>query len=230
VIWVTFRVFPGLTFRFSSSMVPGLEYLGITGSATVGAGGGAVPEALAGILVANTAHLLSALVLYRLGLVVWRDQTLSFVAAILHIISPAGLFLSAPYAESSCALFTFAGYLFFALGCRAEQRPTSRDGYTVLAGILFGLATAFRSNGILNGIPFAWEVLRHLPRLHQRPVDTVRRLLALGVGGVCVAAGSIVPQAVAYLRFCSGASGVDPRPWCQGYLPSIYTFVQQHYW
>jgi phosphatidylinositol glycan class V len=152
------------------------------------------------------------------------------VAALLHIISPAGLFLSAPYAESSFALLSFTGYLLFALSCRAEQRPWCRDLYTVSAGILFGLATAFRSNGILNGIPFAWEVLRHLPRLSQRPTDTLRRLLALGVGGVFVAAGSLGPQAVAYLRFCSGTSAAPPRPWCQGYLPSIYTFVQQHYW
>lgn len=169
--------------------------------------------------------------LYRLGHLVWRhNQTLALVAALLHVLSPAGLFLSAPYAESSCALFTFAGYLAFALSCRAESRPLVRDLYVVAAGVLFGLATAFRSNGILNGIPFAWAVLRCLPNLPRRPVDTVRRLAALGVGGVCVAAGSVGPQAVAWFRFCSGASGGEVRPWCGGYLPSIYTFVQEHYW
>lgn len=209
-------------------MSPGLERLGVVGSSA--AEGGAVPEAVAGIAVANAAHLLSALVLYRLGQVVWRDQTLSLVAALLHVVSPAGLFLSAPYAESSFALLSFSGYLLFALGCRAEHRPTRRDLYTILSGIFFGLATAFRSNGILNGVPFAWEVLRNLPRLSQRPTDTLRRLSALGVGGVCVAAGSLGPQAAAYLRFCSGASGPEGRPWCQGYVPSIYTFVQSHYW
>jgi phosphatidylinositol glycan class V len=206
----------------------GLELIGLKGPSAPE--GGLFPEALAGIVVANTAHLLSTLVLYRLGWVVWRDQTLSLVAALLHIISPAGLFLSAPYAESSFALLAFSGYLLFALSCRAERQPTRRDLYTVLAGVLFGLATAFRSNGILNGIPFAWEVLRNLPRLPRHPTDTSRRLVALGVGGVCVAAGSLGPQAVAYLSFCSGTSGAPPRPWCHGYLPSIYTFVQQHYW
>ncbi|KAK4151926.1 GPI mannosyltransferase 2 [Chaetomidium leptoderma] len=210
-------------------LLRGLEHLGIV-SPSAADEGGVVPEALAGIAVANTAHLLSALVLYRLGQVVWRDQTLSLVAALLHIFSPAGLFLSAPYAESSFALLSFSGYLLFALGCRAERSPTRRDLYTVLAGVLFGLATAFRSNGLLNGAPFAWEVVRHLPNLPRRPTDTLRRLVALGVGGVCVAAGSIGPQAAAYLRFCSGASGAVPRPWCQGYLPSIYTFVQERYW
>ncbi|KXX76955.1 GPI mannosyltransferase 2 [Madurella mycetomatis] len=212
------------------ALVKGLEYLGIAGPSAAQEGQGAVPEALAGIVVANAAHLLSTLVLYRLGQLVWRDRPLSLVAAILHILSPAGLFLSAPYTESSFALLSFSGYLLFALSCRAERSPTSRDIYVILAGILFGLASTFRSNGILNGIPFAWEVLCHLPKLHRRPSDTLRRLLALGVGGVGVAAGSIVPQALAYLRFCSGTSGVEPRPWCRAYLPSIYTFVQRHYW
>ncbi|KAL2020396.1 hypothetical protein VTK56DRAFT_8439 [Thermocarpiscus australiensis] len=211
-------------------LVSGLEYLGISGSSASEVGGGAVREALVAIIVANTSHLLAVFVLYRLGQLVWRDKTLSLVAAVLHIISPAGLFLSTPYAESSFALLSFSGYLLFALGCRAKQRPVYRDLYTVLAGVLFGLATAFRSNGILNGIPFAWEVLRLLPVLPRHSLDTVRRLLALGIGGVFVAAGTIGPQAVAYLRFCSGTPGAQPRPWCRGYLPSIYTFVQQHYW
>ncbi|KAH6640619.1 GPI mannosyltransferase 2 [Chaetomium tenue] len=227
------------------TLLRGLEYVGIIDAPVPEGGGALVAEALAGILVANTAHLLSALVLYRLGQVVWRDQTLSLVAALLHVISPAGLFLSAPYSESSFALLAFSGYLLFALGCRAEgnnnssDSPTRRDLYTISAGVLFGAATAFRSNGLLNGAPFAWEVLRHLPAFVRRPtaIDTLRRLAALGVGGAAVAAGSLGPQAAAYLRYCipSGASGGEenlllPRPWCQGYLPSIFTFVQQHYW
>ena len=208
-----------------------------------------------GILLANAFHLLSAIVLYRLGLLVWRDHSkralLSLLGAVLHVISPAGLFLSAPYAESSCSLFSFAGYLLYARSCLAGK-PVARDAYLVLAGVSFGIATAFRSNGILNGIPFAWEFYQALPRFARslistsgrggpeqtqalRSMDAVRRLLALGLGGVAVAAGSIVPQAVAYQRFCSDASSISAeavsrRPWCQGYVPSIYTFVQQHYW
>lgn len=194
------------------------------------AGGRPVPEAIAGIAIVNTAHLLAAFVLYRLGQVIWRDRALSLAAALVHIISPAGLFLSTPYAESSYALLSFSGFLFFALSCRAEGSPTRRDLYTIAAGALFGLATAFRSNGILNGLPFALEVVRHLPVLPKRPFDTLRRLLALGMGGLLVAVGSLGPQTVAYLRFCSDSSGASPRPWCHGYLPSIFTFVQQHYW
>ena len=39
----------------------------------------------------------------------------------------------------------------------------------------------------------------------------------------------IALQVWAYLRFCVHA-GDGARPWCSWMLPSIYTFVQQHYW
>lgn len=183
-----------------------------------------------GILVANASHLVSVLILYRLGKVVFHDSRLALVAASLHIFSPAGLFLSAPYAESTCSLLSFAGNLLFAESCQKHRRPASRDALILLAGVSFGLATAFRSNGILNGILFAWQFCEQLARLAQHPADAIRRLVVLGIGGLCVAGGSIGPQLVAYLRYCSTSPEADLRPWCHGYMPSIYTFVQQHYW
>ncbi|KAK0708276.1 GPI mannosyltransferase 2, partial [Lasiosphaeris hirsuta] len=216
----------------------------------------ALLETLVGVVVANASHLLSTVVLYRLGLFVWRPahhpqgSLLALIAALLHVISPAGLFLSAPYAESSFALFSFTGYFLYARSCLSSG-PWSRDGFVVLAGLFFGLATAFRSNGILNGVPFAWEFLELLlsftsalfiGRSHRPTAavaDTFRRLAALGIGGVAVAAGSLIPQAVAYQQFCSGSSDAEApggdalqprRPWCEDYFPSIYAFVQQHYW
>lgn len=187
-------------------------------------------QPLVGILVANASHLLSVLVLYRLGQVVFRDARLALVAASLHIFSPAGLFLSAPYAESSFSLLSFTGHLLFAESCRNGRRPGSRDALILLAGISFGLATLFRSNGILNGVLFAWQFAQQLARLVRHPTAAIRSLIVLGIGGLCVAAGSIGPQLVAYWRFCSSAPEANLRPWCQSYLPSIYTFVQEHYW
>ncbi len=188
------------------------------------------PTVLA-IIVSHLSHLLSALVLYRLGTLVWRDGRLAFIAACLHILSPAGLFLSAPYTESSFSLFSFIGYYLFARGCLEDDTSVYGGLLQLAAGVFFGLATVFRSNGILNGILFASEALRVLGNLVRRPqFPTLTRLLFLGVGGVCVAAGSVVPQSVAYLRYCSGPSEAGLRPWCTRLVPSIYAFVQEHYW
>lgn len=179
--------------------------------------------------MANVSHLLSALVLNSLGQLVLGDAKLALVGALLHVLSPAGLFLSAPYAEATFSLLSFAGYLVYAKSCLA-QRPATRDVQLILAGVLFGLATTFRSNGILNGIPFAYEFYQQVWVLSRRPVDAVRRLVVLGIGGLCVALGSIIPQFIAYQRFCTDPSATQLRPWCGSMLMSIYAFVQVHYW
>ncbi|KAL2119659.1 hypothetical protein VTJ04DRAFT_6620 [Mycothermus thermophilus] len=204
-----------------------------------------LPESLIAITTANTAHLLSAFILHRLGALLFPRQQqhpspIPLIAALLHILSPAGLFLSAPYSESSFALLSFVGYLLFALAHHHQHDGARRDAYTLAAGVVFGAATVFRSNGVLNGLLFAWEGARILPGLGRRNVSVrervgvVRRLVVLGIAGVCVALGTVVPQAVAYRRFCLSGSGdgegKEVREWCGRWVPSIYAFVQAYYW
>ncbi|KAK3401573.1 GPI mannosyltransferase 2 [Sordaria brevicollis] len=271
----------------------------------------ALAEAVTAVLLSNISHLLASLVLYHLTLLLplsscisspQKQRKLALLTSVLFIFSPAGLFLSAPYAESSCALFSFLGWWFYARSCLSDGASSTfgHDGKVgsssltlkgdlnvLLAGLSFGIATLFRTNGILNGLPFAWEVLTifsvfitsggKIPLL-----KTLRRLIALLLGGIFVAMGSIVPQTVAWMRYCPsgslwllnkflssssggggvevsetsdvsgsggyGASGVgagvsadggaleglvareEAREWCAAVVPSIYTFVQEHYW
>ncbi|KAK8045614.1 GPI mannosyltransferase 2 [Apiospora rasikravindrae] len=190
-------------------------------------------EPLVGICIAHASHLLSVLVLYRLGLRIGKDPQTSFVAALLHILSPAGIFLSAPYQESPFALLSFLGYLLLAHGCLGQSRSIRKDAAIVTSGIVFGLATLFRSNGLLSGVSFAVFALAELHRLvtTSMSLGNLRRLAALGIGGVAVAMGSLVPQTLAYQTFCTESSVTATlRPWCQKTLPSIYTFVQEKYW
>ncbi|KAI0477609.1 glycosyltransferase family 76 protein [Xylariaceae sp. FL0804] len=192
-------------------------------------------EALAGIVIAHVSHLLSVLVLHQLGLVVWRAPRLALVAALLHLVSPAGIFLSAPYNESPYALLSFLGYLLFAKGVLGEEGRRSaaaaaaHDASLVAAGLCFGLAVLFRSNGLLNGVLFAGELGREILR-SRFSWSSVRRQLVLVVGGSAVAAGFLLPQVVAYRTFCLGTSSDETRSWCTRRLPSIYSFVQEHYW
>ena len=192
------------------------------------------------VLVAHVAHLAAVLTLYRLTLTVFGDgrrKGYAYVTAILHIFSPAGIFLSAPYAEALCAFLSFAGYLFYAkavAGGHSDQR-LPRNLSRLLSGAAFGLATSVRSNGILNGILFledafviAITVVRTGPT-----VRSIKSLTSTGLGGVLIGAGLVVPQWVAYGQYCR----LDPelgtgstRPWCQETIPSMYTFVQRHYW
>ncbi|EGY14243.1 GPI mannosyltransferase [Verticillium dahliae VdLs.17] len=189
-------------------------------------------EAAIAIFVSHAAHFAAVFTLYELVQTVWGPQRhLPLISALMHILSPAGLFLSAPYAESSFALLSFVGYLLLAKASQTSRSHLSRTGLQLLAGAVFGISTTFRSNGILNGLPFAAEcalvVLQPFFDANSQIPD-VLSLVGPLLGGILVAAGSIVPQTIAYARYCPGAS--EPRPWCANALPSIYNFVQAHYW
>lgn len=195
-------------------------------------------EHVAGIIIAHAAHGLSVLVLYCLGCAIFsgrKGRMLAFIAACLHIFSPAGLFLSAPYGESTYALLSFTGYFLFVQSFSPSGASTSlKDALIPLAGILCGLATTVRSNGILNGLLFLEEAIRALYSLTGAiTFAKFRRLLAVGVAGICTALGFVVPQYIAYRDFCINYpfTGHDePSIWCRRTLPSISSFVQDHYW
>ncbi|KAH6685062.1 mannosyltransferase [Plectosphaerella plurivora] len=197
-------------------------------------------EAAIGIIIAHASHWGAVWALYQLTCVLFgvRDkatgrssaQDLAFFAALLHIISPAGVFLSAGYQEAPFAFLSFLGYLLVAKGHRDSGTFLQTTGLQVAAGCVFGLATVFRSNGILHGIPFAAECLRVVvtPLIAgENPLPHVVSLLGPIVGGLLVASGSVIPQAVAYKRYCGSP---ESPPWCDSAIPSIYTYVQEHYW
>lgn len=184
-------------------------------------------EPLAGILLSNISHLLTALVLYKLTLLLSRSAKIALLSSVLCIISPGGLFLSAPCGESMCSFFSFLGALLFAL---RYQSKTLGGLYVVAAGASFGIATLVRSNALAYGLLFAAETLRTAWQFLQKPSASRFVHLGLtGLGGVLVACGSIVPQYMAWRVYCDAENGLV-RPWCSNTLPSIYTFVQDYYW
>lgn len=176
------------------------------------------------------------MVLFRLSTCFFpspRHAGFCLATALVHLLSPAGLFLSAPYAESACALMTFTGQLLFVQSQRQGRYASDRwqDLSLVASGIAFGLATTLRSNGILNGILLLLEAL-DLSRqvVLQRKFVCLPRLVAAGLGGLAVALGFVYPQYLAYIEYCVNPVPALQRPWCEKTIPSIYTFVQSHYW
>ncbi|KAI9884673.1 MAG: hypothetical protein M1823_003556 [Watsoniomyces obsoletus] len=186
------------------------------------------------VALAHLSHLLAVVLLYHLTLVVFRNQRgkdVAFLAASLHILSPAGPFLSAPYGESLFAALSFFGLWLYALSL-SKGSGLGSDALVVLSGLIFGLSVTVRSNGILNGLFFLYDVVHRIglpPTRLGRMVST--RTLALGLAGLAVLMGGLIPQAIAYAQFCQDQkmSGL-PRPWCSNTIPSIYTWVQMHYW
>ena len=199
------------------------------------------PEALAAIILAHVFHLLSVLMLYELTLITCvkrtttRDPSFSFLTASLHIISPAGMFLSAPYAESSFSFLSFAGYYFYAKAMlmHGEGRESQRDLYILLSGVVFGIATTFRGNGLLSGLLLVWDALSCGTKILRsiNIASDIRHLLTVSMSGLLMACIAITPQYLAYGEYCVRRTAYsDKRPWCAYWPPSIYHWVQRHYW
>lgn len=192
--------------------------------------------ALTAVVLSHIVHYLSVLALYRLTLNVFGHQTapqrlLACGSAALHIISPAGAFLSAPYGESLFSFLNLSGFYIYSSALHDDRigKRYFRDVKVLTSAVLFAAATMVRSNGILSGFLFAYDALILAWRI-MSDGPSVRVLARLGVtilGGCVVAVGMVWPQFVAYTTYCT--EGVS-RPWCQWTIPSIYGWVQDHYW
>ncbi|KAF8419701.1 GPI mannosyltransferase 2 [Tirmania nivea] len=214
------------------------------------------PYILGGVLIANLSHLLSVLTLYSLTKLTYpAGEMVAFVASAMHVLSPAGIFLAAPYSESLFALLSFLGYYLYVQSTHAYYSPGNslgHVGFVMGAGALWMLAGMVRSNGVLNGLVVladfvkeGWTLLRGLRRGPEAEVrdsgdriSVMRRLAriaGLGVAGGMVGLGLIVPQVIAWMQFCAGDGEggrgvVGQREWCSRTVPSIYLYVQDKYW
>ena len=178
--------------------------------------------------------------LYSLSNTVFQSSSdgnankISFISACLHILSPAGMFLSAPCAESPFALLQFSAYYFYAISAKARMRDSlvSRDMYQIVAGCLMGLATTVRSNGLLSGLIFAYDAVENIVLLFRsdRSIASLRKLLVTSIAGSFVGLGAVAPQYLAYQEFCMGTEHAKMRIWCSKPVPSVYAWVQSHYW
>lgn len=198
-----------------------------------------VTNALAGIIISHISHLLAVITLYHIVLQLVPapqdiKRQIAFTAACLHVFSPAGLFLSSPFGESTFAFLSFTGMLCYVLAKKAKashdaSATTCEVIWTIIAGLCFGASATIRGNGLLSGIPFAWDALETI--MHPSKIFKDSRAFcsfaATLVGGIFVGLGFAVPQAVAYLEYCTNGK---TRPWCTRLPPSIYSWVQDHYW
>jgi phosphatidylinositol glycan class V len=159
----------------------------------------------------------------------------SFIACILHIASPAGIFLVSPYAESLFATMNFLGMLCYARARfeagSARKQTVRQDIFLISSGTFFALATLVRSNGLFSGLIFLSDLLVCVPSILKNRLsrNELRRIIVTCLAGVQVAVGYIFPQVLAYQEYCNTDQGVT-SPWCQKTIPSVYTWVQSKYW
>lgn len=114
-----------------------------------------------------------------------------------------------------------------------ENRRTGlRDASLIVSGILFGIATTFRTNGLLSGLIFCFDVLKcasNFVRFGDLIIN-LRRSIFLVIAGCFTGVGFLFPQYLAYLEFCTLEDSQQRPLWCDRTIPSVYTWVQSHYW
>lgn len=191
--------------------------------------------AVSAVVLSHVTHYLSVLSLYRLSINVFGQDTeraklIAFLSAALHIICPAGAFLSAPYAESIFSFFNITG--FYVYSSSHHDYSTGKQFFShfklIVSGCLFALATAVRSNGVLSGILLAHDAVKYSYDIITRRSGAVFRLGVILLSGCIVALGLLTPQYLAYSSYCTDEN--ISRPWCRSLVPSIYGWVQTHYW
>ncbi len=179
--------------------------------------------------------------LYQLTILIWptvskeKLSTFALLSAILHIISPAGLFLSAPYAESPFSLLSFVGFYLYAKSheIRLRNQTGRGDSVLMLSGLVFGFASVFRGNGLFSGLIFIYDAIEAVFLvLHGTELaGSIRIFVTIVSAGLLMACIAIVPQYFAYVDLCTGKNDQSsPRPWCSNWIPSVYAWVQGHYW
>ncbi|KAG0030807.1 hypothetical protein BGZ81_002165 [Podila clonocystis] len=173
---------------------------------------------LAGVLVANGSFIIAAVQLYCLSNTLFGNERFSFLSALLYILTPSGIFMSAIYTESLFAAISFTGMIF-----------TAQKRY-LLAAILFSLSSTARSNGVLYAGYFVYDLVIQMDL--SKP--TMQKLAVLvKTAALCAISwvGFLAVQAYGYYLYCSeDHSNVYMRPWCLAKPPLLYTFVQSFYW
>jgi hypothetical protein len=128
---------------------------------------------------------------------------LATTAALLHVASPAGAFLAAPYAEAAFAALSFAGALLYASASPSSLPSPSgrrkggtwmaaarREAAVLGAGAAWGAAALVRSNGVFAGLVFAYDAFAWAVGALDALVDAGAGLaLACAAGAVLAAAG-----------------------------------------
>ncbi|OAV99346.1 hypothetical protein PTTG_04578 [Puccinia triticina 1-1 BBBD Race 1] len=177
-------------------------------------------------ILAALASTAATLILFRLTLQLSRSPRHATLVALLHAFAPAPATQVVPYTEPFYALFSFA-----ALDLH-HRRPSAGLPVALLAAA----ATALRPLGTLQALIWLPDALLHLARFRAAPLSPTSvarlakhalRILALAL---ITAAPFLYDQYAAYTLFCRHPAPADNRPWCANPIPSIYLFVQAHYW
>lgn len=182
---------------------------------------------VASVILANCSHFGAAIILYYYTIATFAEarmfdaSRLALAALAAFILSPAAMFMTAPYSEPAAALFSFAALYLREISIFprfTEKSP--RAVVYVASGLAAAVAFGFRANCLLLGIMYVVDLW------NWRKTGPSRVFLPL-VAGLVLGLALVGSHVTTYWAVCrSGARG----EWCDARVPSLFAYAQAHYW
>lgn len=202
-----------------------------------------------GIILNNILHYLSIITLYHLTFIVFSPKIstthnkyaaqMAKKASLLHVFSSAGGFLLGIYSEPLSCLLSFVGmlareYCTKDISYKQSFKNPIRSYilYTVISTMCFSVATWNRSNCILLGIFYLYDLFQLVKtKSYQKAIQFPL------LSGTLMTISVVVQQYyIPYNHFCP-----ERGEWCNTSffnnrifsfitMESLYSYIQNHYW
>lgn len=194
---------------------------------------------LRSLAISNICHVASSVVLFFLTRSIFsrsklfgqKSTRLAHLSSMISLVSPAGVFLTAPYSESLCALLSFTAFYLRDASLRGSKVGTDGKESTLksqwyskilylLSGTLVAVSFGVRANALLLGALFLYD-LYDFYTTSEAHYDCVYPLIA----GAQLFVAIIIQNWHAYSIFCP-----QRGEWCNYFIPSLFRYAQKHYW
>lgn len=177
--------------------------------------------ALIAIVINNLVLIGTSIVLYKLALVVGQNEffvkdpkKFAFTSALILTFQPSGIFSLVPYAETISQFLCYLA-LYWRQISLGRYRIKNKRLYE-FSGMAFALAYGFRSNCLLYGILYIYDVIKY-PYWRSK-------LTSLLTGNVMLMS-LLYSIWVPYNYYCPKRG-----EWCESFSKSLVSYAQSYYW
>lgn len=187
---------------------------------------------LASVIYANGFHLVSCISMFYLAETTFnkismfrlRAKSIAWASSLAYVISPAGIFLTAPYSESFCNVLVITGLWFreAALGKNpvlSSFRTLTSVLLYLLSGLLIAISFGVRANSVLFGLFYLYDLQNAWK--NRLVADCALTIAAGGQLAVAIIVSTWYPYSV----FCPNRG-----EWCNSWFPSLFSYAQAKYW
>ncbi|VEU23559.1 DEKNAAC104724 [Brettanomyces naardenensis] len=180
------------------------------------------------MLVNLCCHLVSCILIFMLTVKVFegtknissnRLHVIATACSLLCIIQPSGIFSTVVCAESISQMLCYLGLYSRVAALKMSLRTSKSVFLYLLSGLLFATAFGFRSNCLLYGILYLYDLYGGLRKAH------FSKMFWAILSGLIILSALILSLYVPYAEYCPLRG-----EWCASSTKSLVSFAQKYYW